>query len=346
MRICHVNLARGYRGGERQTELLIQGLAERGVIQTLVMRRGSPMAEHLRGLRNLELIEISRPFLCRLAALRGAELVHAHEARAGQLAFWAKLRRGLPYVITRRVDAPPGRGAFNRALYRNAAALFAVSGKIVEVLQARFPELRVGVVPEAHANLPRSEEQIAALRRRFAGRFVVGHAGALVNRHKGQLHLIHAAQQLRERCPDLQLVLLGAGEDEGMLREAARGLDNVLFTGFQHNLGDWFGALDVFAFPSLYEGLGSVLLDAMQAGLPIIASDVGGIPEVVRHEANGLLVPPGDSAALARAILRLYEDRALRERLSTAGRALAQGYSPARMTDSYLQHYRLLVHDA
>ena len=344
MRVCHVNLARGYRGGERQTELLIQGLAERGVVQRLVMRRGSPMAEHLRGTRNLELLEIGRPFLLKLAVLRGVDLVHAHDARAGQLAFWSRLRKGPPYVITRRVDAPPSRSPINRALYRNAAARYAVSGKIVEVLQARFPALDVRVVPEAHSNLPRSEEQIAVLHRRFAGSFVVGHAGALVNRHKGQLYLIQAVRQLRERCPNLQLVLLGSGADEGLLREAAQGLDNVLFAGFQHNLGDWLAALDVFAFPSLYEGLGSVLLDAMQAGLPIVASEVGGIPEVVQHEGNGLLVPPADAGALAQAIRRLYEDRALRERLSAAGRALAQRYSPARMTETYLQHYRLLVH--
>ncbi|MGH8529925.1 MAG: glycosyltransferase family 4 protein [Nevskiales bacterium] len=341
-----MNLARGYRGGERQTELLIQALAERGVIQTLVMRRGSSMAGNLRGLRNLELVEIGRPFIRHMAALRGAELVHAHEARAGQLAFCARLCGGTGYVITRHVHAAPSGSLLNRALYRNARAVFAASRHIGEVLQARFPRLPASVVPEAHANLPRNDEQVSVLRRRFAGKFVVGHAGALVNRHKGQLYLIEAVRQLRQRCPDLQLVLLGAGKDEAMLRASARGLDNVLFAGFQHNVGDWFAALDAFAFPSLHEGLGSVLLDAMQAGLPIVASAVGGIPEIVEHEVNGLLVPPRDAGALAQAMLRLYQEPALRDRFSAAGRVTAQRYSPADMTDSYLQHYRLLLQDA
>ncbi len=346
MRICHVNLARGYRGGERQTELLIQALAERGVMQKLVMRRGSPMAEHLAGTRNLELIEIARPFLWRIGRLQACELVHAHEARAGQLAYAAHLRWRMPYVITRRVDAAPSRGPLNRALYRSAAAVFAVSGEIVAVLQTVVPGLAVRVVRDAHANLARNEARIAELRRRFAGKFVVGHAGALVNRHKGQLYLIRAARRLQPRHPQLQVVLLGAGADEALLHAEAQGLDNVLFAGFQDNLGDWLAALDVFAFPSLYEGLGSVLLDAMRAGLPIVASRVGGIPEIVQHEVNGLLVPPADAEALAAALERLYRDAQLRRRLGAAGRAKAQNYSPAHMAESYLQHYRLLVRDA
>ncbi len=340
MHICHVNLARGYRGGERQTELLIESLARQRLAQSLVARHGSPLFEHLANTPGLDLRPIRKPFILHAARLGQADLVHAHEAKAVQLAGWAQLRGRRPYLITRRVDAPPSAGLLNRQLYRRAARVVAVSGKVRDVLQKVFPGLTVEVVHDAHSALRSDPATVASLRAQYAGKFVVGHAGALVNRHKGQLYLIEAARGLRERCRELVVLLLGSGEDEAMLRAAARGLDNVVFAGFQRNLGDWFAVMDVFAFPSLYEGLGSVILDAMHLGLPVVASRVGGIPEIVQDECNGLLIPPGNAQALAQALLRLRDQAELRHRLAQAARQTAQRFAPEAMTQAYLAQYR------
>ncbi len=340
--ICHINLARGYRGGERQTELLIRELAARGCRQRLLARVGEPLIQALVDVEGLERIGIRKPFLLHASYCADAAVLQVHEAKAGHLACLAHRRYGVPYVLTRRVDKPPRASWVNRYLYRNAAAVVAVSQAIGNVLAQVFPPLQPEVIADAYADLPVDPDCVRALRQRFTGRFVIGHAAALVDRHKGQAVLIEAMRLLEQKHPALQLLLLGRGEDEARLREAANGLSNVHFEGFVSNLGDYLQAMDLFAFPSRYEGLGSVLLDAMHAGLPVVASDVGGIPEIVSDGRNGLLVPPGNAHALAEAIERVYLDAALRETFAAAARERAHEYSPAVMADKYLELYRHL----
>lgn len=319
--IAHLNLARGFRGGERQTEVLIQALAERSVPQCLIARRGEPLARRVRALGGIQVIEISPPFVLNLAHCRDMRLLHVHEAKAGHLACQARQIFGAPYVLTRRVDKPPRASWLNRRLYARADAVVAVSSLIADVLSARFDCPQPSVIHDAHSALPHDGAAVAGVHKRFAGKFLVGHAAALVDRHKGQMTLIRAMRRLAQDCPAIQLILLGAGEDEAMLRAAAADLPNVHFEGFTERLGDYLRAIDLFAFPSNYEGLGSVILDAMDAGQAVVASDVGGIPDIVHPGVNGLLVPPGDDAALADAIARLYRNPAERERLAAGAQS-------------------------
>lgn len=338
-RIAHVNLARGFRGGERQTEVLIQALADRQVPQCLVARKGEPLAQRVKALSDVEVIEIAPPFFRAIPQCRDMRVLHVHEAKGGHLVCQVNQCYGVPYVLTRRVDKPPRTSWLNRRLYNKAAAVAGVSSLIARILAARFPRIRPGVIHDAHSALPWSPEAVRNIRQRFEGKFLVGHAAALVDRHKGQMTLIRAMRRLQMECPDIHLMFLGEGEDEAMLRAAAENLPNVHFEGFTDRLGDYLHALDVFAFPSNYEGLGSVILDAMDAGVAVIASDVGGIPDIVSPRETGLLVPPGDDAALAAGITGLYRNSTERERLAAAGKARSSDYSPAAMAEQYLAIY-------
>ncbi len=114
-------------------------------------------------------------------------------------------------------------------------------------------------------------------------------------------------------------MLVGGGEDEGMLKTAAAGLSNVTFTGFVDNVGDYLAAFDIFVLPSNREGIGSVLLDAMDRALPVVASRVGGVPDIVHDGENGILIDAGRPDQLRDGILALCADpdappRARRER--------------------------------
>lgn len=337
--VCHVNLARGFRGGERQTELLIRALAGKGVSQRILTRRGQPLGPRLEDMPNLERREVARPFVRALPFLRGC-LVHAHEAKAAHLAHWAKYLAGSPYVITRRVDNIPGTGPLTRAMYRGAARVAVLSEAIGAAMRDYDPTLETVVIPSAASTFVANPERVAALRRQWGGDLVIGHVGALHHDHKGQGDLIAAFAQLRERHPGLRLVLVGGGIDEARFRARARHIPGVIFTGQVDNVGDHLTAFDIFAFPSLHEGLGSTLLDAMQCGLPIAATRAGGIPELVADGENGLLVEVGDVDGLAVALERLIADADLRRRLGEAGRKRVQAYMPEAMAARYLALYR------
>ena len=125
----------------------------------------------------------------------------------------------------------------------------------------------------------------------------------------------------------------------------AAGLDEaVRFPGFRHDLSRFLGHIDLLVHPALDEGLGIVLLQAGAADLPVVATPVGGIPEIVRERENGLLVPPGDADALAAAINRLLDARDLRIRFGRAGRLIVeQEFSLDRMVEGNLEVYRELT---
>ncbi len=342
MRVCHVNLAKGYRGGERQTEILMRQLSSNGIAQVFVGRRGQPLADRARQLPHTGTLEVEgNPYTAWLS-VKAVDLVHAHEGRAAHAAYLRHFLSGTPYIITRRVLNPPKPNAFTRRVYRGAARVAAVSGAIGSVLENYDPGLAPVVIPDATSDLVPDPNLVAELRAQYAGKFVVGHVGELDNDHKGQLYLIRAARMLQQSHPDLHFVLVGKGKDEQWLRSEAEGLPNVSFAGFVDDVGAYLELFDLFVFPSLHEGLGSILLDAKDFGLPIIATEVGGIPEVVSGH-DGILVPPADTRALVGAIELLYSDEWRRAELSDRSRRSAEQYSSQKMLERYVELYELVL---
>jgi glycosyltransferase involved in cell wall biosynthesis len=145
-------------------------------------------------------------------------------------------------------------------------------------------------------------------------------------------------------------MFFGRGPLEAQFQEevAERRYDGrVQLAGFREDLPRLLGCLDVLAHPADMEGLGVSLLQAAAAGVPIVASRAGGMPEAVRHEQNGLLILPGDRVALDGALRRLLDDPALRGRLGAAGRDLVGGeFSPDVMVEATLAVYRDVLGDA
>jgi glycosyltransferase involved in cell wall biosynthesis len=337
-KIVHVNTARGYRGGERQTELLIRGLAARGLSQALVARRGAPLGARLRDI-DVDVREVAGGLLSVTRATRDAALVHVHEGRSVYAAFLRSVLSGTPYVITRRVNNPIREHTFAHRAYRRAAYVAAVAPAVAEIVQAYDAAISVTVVHSASSGLAVDRSSSAAIRARFAGKIVVGHVGALDNGQKGQEFIIAAAREIEHTHPDVHFVLVGGGDDEAMLKEAAAGLTNLTFTGFVDNVGDYLAAFDIFVLPSNREGIGSILLDAMEQGLPVVASRVGGVPDIVRDGENGLLIDAASPAQLRDAIRKLKDDAELRRAFGENGREFAKNFTSDAMCRKYLALY-------
>ena len=343
MKIAHINLARGYRGGERQTQLLIESLCGVGSIeQQFVGARKGVLVDKL-PLPPTSSSRVGRPYLLNASAVKGADLLHVHEGKAGHFALMAHLRYGIPYIITRRVPNSPKNNFFTHRVYQQATRIVAISNAIKSYMHEYDADLAIDVIPSMMSGLGIDEQNVAHLREQFKGKFIVGHIGALVNHHKGQQYIIEAAKRLQTSHPDIHFLLLGSGKDERMLKEMATGLSNVTFTGFVDCVGDYLDLFDIFVFPSLEEGLGSILLDVMNASCPIIASNVDGIPDLIRAEDTGILIPPKDSEALGMRILDLYRSEALRDSLAKNAYLFAQSYSPAQLSLRYLGLYKEIL---
>ncbi len=337
--ICHVNLAKGFRGGERQTLLMVKELS-RAAEQTVAVRKGAALGERLSQIDRVGVVEIGKPFWQSLPAFKRFSLVHAHEAKAAQIAFLVKFFYKVPYIITRRVMKTPKPDFFTRAVYTNARQVIAISSPVEEVMRQYDRRIQTGVIPSSFASLDYDTDFVAGLKKKYRDRFVVGHVGALVNRDKGQLHLVNVAKKTAAAFPDIHYLFLGEGPDEKILRRKAAGLENVEFAGFKTNVGDYYSLFDIFAYPSLQEGLGSAVLDAFYFRLPVIASDVGGIPDLIDNYRTGILIPPADEAALYEKILELYRRRSLGETLGENGYRSLERFDVKNTASRYLNLYR------
>jgi glycosyltransferase involved in cell wall biosynthesis len=341
--ICHINLAAGFRGGERQTELLIRELAARRWPQRLVARAGGILAERCRDIPGLQIRAVIPNPLTAAIAARDASLVHAHEARAVYSGWLLHRLQKIPYILTRRIDYPPRESRVRTRAYRSANRVVAISQSVARSVDSYYPDIRCRVVPDAHAGMVVRRPESSDIRRRYKGKIVIGHLGELDHSHKGQRTIIEAARQMRQTNPGAHFLLLGAGKDEREFRAAAAGLDNIEFKGFVENVADYLAAFDLFVYPSLWEGLGSSLLDALSFGLPIVATEVGGIPEIVEHGVNGLLIAPEQPAELVAALQRLLGDAELRAAMGRNNRQKATLYDASQMATSYESIYREIL---
>lgn len=339
--ICHINLAKEFRGGERQTELLIRELAELGYQQRLVIRKGNSLQQRLQGLQNLSVCEAAPNPVSAAFALQGAALVHAHDGRSVYSAWLAHRLFAMPYVITRRVVNRKSKGFIRDRAYSEAKRIFAVSqAAAVEMLN--FGQ-RADVIMDAHAAMPANASRVAELRQRFEGRKVLGHIGALDDRSKGQRTLFAVARQAVLENPDWHFVFLGDGKDRDLFLAETTDLDNVSFEGFVDNVGDYLEIFDLLVFPSREEAVGSTLLDAMRAGLAIVASRVGGIPEIIVEGRNGVLLHPDDAEGFFAAIDVLLKDEVERERVEKNNVDDAKKYSAPIMAAAYAAAYEEIL---
>lgn len=338
--ICHVNLATGYSGGERQTELLVRELGQRGEPQRLVVCQESGLARRCRDVEGLESRIVARNGLRAVFATRGSRLVHGHDGRSVYTGLAASLLFGIPYIVTRRVITSKSIRGLRGLAYRRARRVAAVS-------EATARDLRIGgfagaltVVWDAPSNFASNADEVAAIRAARPGKLLIGHAGVLDHSAKGQSTIIEVARMARETHPDWHFLLCGEGRDRERFASEIGDLHNIELVGWVDNLGDYLAAFDLFVFPSLKEALGSTLLDAMRFGLPIVASNVGGIPDIVTDGENGRLVEPENAAGLHAAIESLLADENELAAIRAGNVEKSLSYGATQMADAYETLYR------
>ena len=342
--ICHVNLAGGFRGGERQTFLLMEELASRGHEQRLIAKANSALAANAKLIEDLEIIESSlNGFDCR-TYFKDSPLLHFHESRVFAAIWSFGIATEKKHIITRRVERPPRSNFISKSIYSNANQTVTLSRAISKSIQKSFNlNLDPIVIPSAKTGFTTDQVEVQRIRSKMRGDFIVGHIGALDDSHKGQLQIIELAQMTRETFPEICFLLVGSGKDMGQFKQLTQGLNNIEFVGQKENVGDYLAAFDLFIFPSRHEGLGSVLLDAMDFGLPIIASNVGGIPEIIKHGVNGILVDLNSLDDYYNALKSLFSDTKMRSRMQQSNIEKGKEFSVKTMTDQYIKLYNQIL---
>jgi len=271
--------------------------------------------------------------LQRVAQRVGPLIVHLHSAKAG-LAGRLAIRRRRPTIFQPHawsVEAAEGRSRGVAAAWERWAARWTDVIVCVSTAEMRrgvdigvpglWQVVRNGVDLQAHR--PYSDAEKNAARRRLAlGDDPLVVCIARLSKQKGQDVLLDAWPRVLRQIPEARLVLVGEGPDRSAL--GLRAGPRVVFAGEREDVGEWFGAADVIAMPSRWEGMSLVMLEAMARGKSIVASDVAGASEAL--SGLGAIVPVEDPPSLARAIIQRLEDRALREAEGSAARERAESW--------------------
>ena len=337
--ICHLNLAPGYRGGERQTQLLIRELARRGYEQRLVARRGGELPRYCDDIEGLDIRLVASNPVAAALAVRGSKVAHSHEGRSTYSGLIANWLFGIPYVITRRVVAPQS-ASFLRSLAYRRGTVVAISRATARQLQVRHPDIEPVIISSVPAGFDVDEANVAEIRNARPGKTLIGHVGALDHSHKGQSTIIEVAHLAAELRPEWHFILCGDGKDRERFRDEIGDLPNIEMVGWVDNVGDYLQAFDLFLYPSLHEALGSTLLDAMQFGLPIVAGKVGGIPDFVEDGVNGRLVEPENADQLYAAIDELLSNEDALAEIRSRNIEKAKLNDATHMADAYETLYR------
>jgi glycosyltransferase involved in cell wall biosynthesis len=354
MKVLHLDSGLEFRGGQQQVLQLAIGLAQVGVEQQLVLRSGSvfdrrateanlpfttlPFRSEMDLVSALQLRTVIRRFQ--------PQIVHTHDARTLGLAAlaWAMGARSR-IVAARRVAFPLRRNPLTAMKYRVVARrIVAVSQFVRDLLVASgIDSSRVDVVYDGYdlnriGQRSNSRQGLGVA----AEACLIGCAGQFVA-EKGHEYLIRAFARIRQIIPSSILLLLGDGElKDNYLRlvEQLRLEGRVKFFGFVPDLESVLPALDLFVFPSVYEGLGSSLLVAMACEVPICASRTGGIPEIIQDGVTGYLFNPGDVDAITHSVLAaLQSPERSRHLAEAAAKVVVQRFSVTHMVEATREVY-------
>jgi glycosyltransferase involved in cell wall biosynthesis len=354
-----VDAGREWRDSQRQVLVVARELRKMSVPAYIVTEPGSDLLRKAseEGLATLPLRLrgrmgwLVRKSLTRAMKAHGCRLAHFHDTLSATLGLPAAAAAAVPVrVLSRPADSSPLEGGLP---FASIDAVVAGSDGVRSILiRGGIPEDRIEIVPPGvdfsrFTGGPAGDSLLRKAFRLEGEEFLVG-AVAPLEDEKGHEALLDAAALVAGQAPKVRFVVLG----EGSLRleapgpEAARPMDNVLYyLGFRKDAPRILASLDMFTVFSHLDGLAGFLIEAMAAGLPVAAADVGSARDLIIHRDNGLLVPARNARALADAVLKVHFDKNLAARLAARGReSVLEKYSQEAMARRIIGVYEFRAH--
>ncbi len=371
IKVCHVAMGDLWAGAEVQLAILLSSLSKVPHFEiTAILFNQGRLASELMGLGVKTHVILESPHsplsiakqLSDFFRHHQIDILHTHKYKDNILGALSSVWQGIPWRI-RTIHGSPepfvGYQAVKIKIYENVDnginrwlvdRILAVSLDLRSQLIKRFdPEKVICVHNAIDVEQIRLTGCATGLRKelKLSGQeFLIGTMGRLVP-VKGLESFLKAAQIIHRQRSNVKFIIAGDGPSKGLLQARAieYGIDkDVLFLGHRNDSHEMLGLLDLFVLPSLSEGIPMVLLEALALARPVVASRVGGIPEVIEHGISGLLVTPGREDELAQSCVALMDDSDWGRRLGLAGRkCIEERFSARFMAEQVAEVYRTLV---
>lgn len=342
MTVLEINLATGWRGGERQTFYNMLGLRNAGVSVHLACLKGSLLeANALREGFNVTSVKSLLVAIFYLIRIGGKfNFIHAQNSQILTYCLLTKFFHRTKIIFTRRVNFPQ-RGSFTKLKYRFTDKIVAISPAVKETLRTFTGRDDIEVISDIvfHKNgtdVARARTEIAHLN--INGQHIIGTVAALSS-EKDPMTLIKAIQRLSRARSDFKFLHFGAGELEEDVAKKIKELNlehRYFLMGFAHHVEDFYPLFEVFVMTSKQEGLGSSVLDAFASKVPVVSTNAGGLKDLLANE-RGITCEVGNSEEIARGIQVLLEDKAKKEKyVNNAFDYVCKNHSIQYISDQYV----------
>jgi glycosyltransferase involved in cell wall biosynthesis len=324
MKVLHVSTAATWRGGEQQASYLIRHLSQLNINCCLMAPQHAAMLQHLHsttcrifsfrktGSLNLGLAKK----LSAICKQEHIDLIHTHDSHAHTAAYLSALffRNKCPIVVSRRVDFAVSDSFFSKHKYNypSIKKIICVSEAIRQITAPAIKDQTKLAVVHSGVDLNRFIEGKLKLHQEYhlpEDTFLVGNISALAD-HKDLHTFVRTASRINKEHKNIHFFLIGEGNERNSLQQEVDALKlnaHVHFTGFRNDIHELLPELNIFLMTSKTEGLGTTLIDAMAAGVCVVATKAGGIPELIQHQLTGLLAEIGDDVMLANHVNHLYQ---------------------------------------
>ena len=360
MNILHVSTPTSWRGGEQQVAYLAIALKALGIAQTVLCPENSILAARMKAADIQVQTFPSRGVLDikqakRIASLCKEEkmdIVHCHDSHAHSAAVIAATffnNMFTPIIVSRRVDFPVSGNFLSKWKYNHPAIkrILCVSEMIKTITAPALKDSSKLAVVYSGIDLSRydgseNDRKLISELNLLTNTILVGNISALADHKDYPTFLATAAAVCSERN-DIHFIIAGKGPEEQKIKAILKDLNlgnKVHLIGFREDVVQVMQSLDVFLITSATEGLGTIILDAFAAGVPVVATRAGGIPEMVEDGMTGLLANTGDVNELKKAVLRILNDPSLKMKLVENAKARVQDFSYQATAQRTLEIYK------
>ena len=359
--ILHLDSELGWRGGQQQAVYLFEYLLKNNYKTHFICRIESKLAGYFKQndypfhslpLKN-ELDLYSAWKIAQFCQKNHYQILHLHSAHALALGLLAKVfYRELKLIGVRRVDFKIKRNIFSQIKYKSnwIDVIIAISDNIKRVMlddgipANKIKTIRSGIDIHKFDKVPCN----SSLKKDLdipSDSLVIGTVAAIVG-HKDYPNLLKAAEIVINSREQVVFIAAGTGDKEKEVFALAKKLNlkgRFKFLGYRNDVGQLLKLMDIFVLASQMEGLGTSVLDAMSVGLPIVGTNAGGIPEMLKQNVSGLIVPKQNPQALADSLLKLIDKRELREKISQNAKQEVKQFDVSLTAKKNIELYRQLI---
>lgn len=357
--ILHLDSEISWRGGQQQASYLHSGLIQSNINSFVLCKYGSELSKHFENQKIIyDTLPLSSEFdlassfkIARFARRQKIDVIHCHDSHSHSLGLLSKYFYNKPALITtRRVLFKIQKNFLSKKKYSSDKLdrIVCVSEAIKNVmLSDGIKESKLSVINDGIdlSKFNNSSKDKLIHEYGITPKSIIIGTIAAFTQEKDYPNLLSAAKIVIENTPQCIFMALGEGDDLEKIQKLAvqYGIsENFVFTGFKNNVGDYLKLFDIFVLNSKSEGLGSSILDAMAVGLPIVATNVGGIPEIVDDRFNGLLVESGNPESLAKAINILVNDQNYLQQLGANSLVKVRDFDIDIIVNKYIDLYNSL----